>query len=104
MSKISRQFVIARTLVHISTPLPEEVLQSVVAFVEERFNKHDSNRSDDSKKAETLVITLLDVAAELFSLRMEMNRMKLESSEAYAQINRLNRRLDEFQNDLKNEI
>jgi hypothetical protein len=104
LSKISRQVVIARTPVHISTPLSEEVLQSIVAFVEERFNRHDNNRSDDNKKAETLVITLLDVAAELFSLRQEMKRMKLSSSEAYAQINLLSKRLDEFQNDMKNEI
>jgi len=90
--------------VHISTPLSEEVLQSVVAFVEERFNRHDLSKSDDAKKAETLVITLLDVAAELFSLKLEIKRMKLESSEAYAQINRLNKRLDEFQNDFNDEI
>jgi len=90
--------------VHISTPLPEEALQNIVAFVEERFGRHDSNKSDDNKKAETLVITLLDVAAELFSLRQELKRIKLANSEAFAQINMLNKRLDEFQSDLKNEI
>lgn len=95
MSKISRQFVIARTPVHVSTPLPEDILQSVVAFVEERFNKHDNNKSDDNKKAEALVITLLDVAAELFSVRQELKNVKLVNSEAFAQINMLSKRLDE---------
>lgn len=91
MSKISRQVKIAHTPVNISTSLPEEVLLSVIAFVEERFNKHDKSanaKSDELKKTETLIITLLDLTAELFSLRAELKMLKQSDSEAFAILNK----------------
>jgi hypothetical protein len=85
--------------VHVSTGLPEEVLRSVVSFVEERFNKHEKaagDKLDDSKKIETLIITLLDVAAELFSARQEIRKFKQSDNETFAAFDTLNKALDEF--------
>ena len=101
MSKISRQVIISHTPVHVSTSLSEEALQNVVAFVEERLNKHDKSsagRSDDNKKAEILIITLLDVAAELFSAKLEIRRQKQMESDTFAV---LNKRLDDFSEQLE---
>jgi len=98
-NKIRRQVIIARTPVHISTPLSEETLQAVIAYVEEKFKIHEKaagNRSDDDKKADTLVITLLDIAAELFSARQEIKRLKVSDTEALAAIDALTKNLDEF--------
>ena len=96
MSKIKRQIVIARIPVHVSTALSEETLRSVVSFVEERFNKHAGEKLDDSKKIETLIITLLDVAADLFSARQEIRKFKQSDTETFAVFDTLNKALDEF--------
>jgi hypothetical protein len=96
--------IIAQTPVHISTSLPEEALQNVVAFVEERLSKHEKSaagRLDDNRKAEMLIITLLDVAAELFSTKREVRKLKQMESDAFAAVDVLNRRLDDFSEQLK---
>jgi hypothetical protein len=83
----------------VSTALPEEILRSVASFVEERFNKHEraaGNNLDDNKKIETLIITLLDIAAELFSARQEIKRFKQFDSEIFTTFDNINKTLDEF--------
>jgi len=98
-NKIRKQVIIARTPVHVSTPLSEEMLQSVVTYVEEKFQIHEKaagNRSDDEKKADTLIITLLDIAAELFFAKQEIKRLKVSDTEALAAIEVLTKSLDEF--------
>ncbi|MDR2555895.1 MAG: cell division protein ZapA [Fibromonadaceae bacterium] len=98
-NKIRRQVIIARTPVHVSTPLSEEMLQSVVTYVEEKFQIHEKaagNRSDDDRKADTLIITLLDIAAELLFARQEIKRLKVSDTEAIAAIDNLTKKLDEF--------
>jgi hypothetical protein len=85
--------------VHISTPLSEETLQSVIAYVEEKFKIHEKAagyRSDDDKKADTLIITLLDIAAELLFTKQEIKRLKLSDTEALAAIDTLTKSLDDF--------
>jgi hypothetical protein len=82
--------------VHISTALPEETLRSVVSFVQERFDKHAGDKLDDSKKVETLIITLLDVAADLFTARQEIRKFKQSDNETFAAFDSLNKVLDEF--------
>jgi hypothetical protein len=85
--------------VHISTHLPEDVLQSVVAYVEEKLNKHEKTinyKSDDEKKIDSLIITLLDIAAELFSARQELKRLKQKDVEALADWEALCKKLDNF--------
>jgi hypothetical protein len=92
---------IARTPVHVSTPLSEEVLQSVVTYVEDKFNRHEKAigyKSDDDKKVDALVITLLDVAAELISARQEIKKLKQSDTEALAAVDILNKCLDDFTN------
>ena len=98
-NKIRKQVVIAHTPVYVSTPLSEEDLQSVVAYVEEKFKIHEKaagNRSDDDRKADTLIITLLDIAAELLFARQEIKRLKVSDTEALAAIDVLTKSLDEF--------
>jgi hypothetical protein len=98
-NKIRKQVVIAHTPVYVSTPLSEEDLQSVVAYVEEKFKIHEKatgNRSDDDRKADTLIITLLDIAAELLFARQEIKRLKVSDTEALAAIDFLTKSLDEF--------
>jgi hypothetical protein len=96
--KIRKQVIIARTPVHISTPLSEEVLQSVVAYVEEKFNRHEKAigyKSDDEKKVDALVITLLDIAAELISAKQEIKRLRQTDTEVLASVDILNKYLDD---------
>jgi hypothetical protein len=91
--------IIAHTPVHVSTPLTDEVLQAVVAYVEEKLNRHEKAigyKADDEKKIDTLIITLLDVAAELFSAKQELKKLKLSDTEALAAVDILNKRLDDF--------
>jgi len=98
-NKIRKQVVIAHTPVHVSTPLSEDMLQSVVAYVEEKFKIHEKAagyRSDEDKKADTLIITLLDIAAELLYARQEIKRLKVSDTEALAAIDVLTKSLDEF--------
>jgi len=98
-NKIRRQIKIARTSVYISTPLPEDVLQSVITYVEEKYNQHEKTigyKPDDEKKIDTLIITLLDIAAELMSAKQEIRRLKLLDTEAIATMDILNKRLDDF--------
>jgi hypothetical protein len=75
------------------------MLQSVVTYVEEKFQIHEKaagNRSDDDRKADTLIITLLDIAAELLFARQEIKRLKVSDTEAIAAIDNLTKKLDEF--------
>jgi len=98
-NKIRRQIKIARTPVHISTPLTEDVLQAVVAYVEEKYSLHEKTigyKPDDEKKVDTLIITLLDIAAELVSAKQEIKRLKQLDTEALAAVDILNKRLDDF--------
>jgi len=98
-NKIRKQVIIAHVPVHISTPLSEEMLQSVIAYVEEKFKIHEKAagyRSDEDKKADTLIITLLDIAAELLFARQEIKRLKVSDTEALAAIDALTKNLDEF--------
>ncbi|MCL2283131.1 MAG: cell division protein ZapA [Fibromonadales bacterium] len=98
-NKIHRQIKVARTLVHISTPLSEDVLQSVIAYVEEKYNLHEKTigyKPDEEKKVDTLIITLLDIAAELISARQEIKKLKQLDTEALAAVDILNRQLDDF--------
>jgi hypothetical protein len=88
----------------VSTPLPEEVLRSVVAFVEERFNKHAGDKLDDSKKVETLIITLLDVAADLFAARQEIRRFKQSDNETFAAFDNLNKAMDEAMDEISDQV
>jgi len=102
--KIRKQVIIAHTPVHISTPLSEEVLQAVIAYVEERFNRHEKAigyKSDDEKKVDALVITLLDVAAELISAKQEIRKLKQTDTEALAAVDILNKCLDDFTNQIE---
>jgi len=102
--KIRKQVIIARTPVHISTHLSEEVLQAVVTYVEERFNRHEKAigyKSDDEKKIDALVITLLDVAAELISAKQEIRKLKQTDTEALAAVDILNKCLDDFTNQIE---
>jgi hypothetical protein len=99
--KIRKQVMVARTPVHISTPLPEAVLDYVVEYVNEKFDRHEKaiiyKSSDEEKKIDTLVITLLDVAADLFSARQEINRLKQLEADAIKAIDEtLNKHLDDF--------
>jgi hypothetical protein len=98
-SKIRKQVNIARTPVYISTSLPEDVFQSVQTYVEDKFNQHEKTigyKPDDDKKVETLIITLLDVAAELISAKQDLKKFKLSESEVLAEVDALNKRLDDF--------
>ncbi|MDR3000321.1 MAG: cell division protein ZapA [Fibromonadaceae bacterium] len=98
-NKIRRQIKVARIPVHISTPLTEEVLQAVVAYVEEKYNLHEKTigyKPDDEKKVDTLIITLLDVAAELISAKQEIKRLKQSDTEALAAVDILSKQLDDF--------
>jgi len=96
-SKIRTQVIVARTPVHVSTPLPEDILKSIVSYVESKFDRHEKaisyRLSEDEKKVDTLIITLLDVAAELFSANQEIKRLKQLETDAY---NILSKRLDDF--------
>jgi len=95
-SKIRKRISIARTPVYVSTPLTEDALQSVIAYVEEKFNLHEKAigyRLDDDKKVDTLIITLLDIAAELLFARQEIKKLKQSDSET---LDILNKRLDDF--------
>jgi len=106
-NKIRRQVIIARTPVHVSTPLSEETLQSVIAYVEEKFKIHEKAagyRSDDDKKTDTLIITLLDIAAELLFAKQEIKRLKVSDTEALAAIDTLTKSLDDFSKQMKNEV
>ena len=96
MNKVKRQIFIARVPVHVSTILPDETLQNVVSFVNKRFNKHAGDKLDDSKKIETLIITLLDVAADLFTARQEIRKFKQSDNEAFAVLDTLSKAMDEF--------
>jgi hypothetical protein len=98
-NKIRRQIKIARTPVHISTPLPEDVLQAVITYVEEKYNQHEKTigyKPDDEKKIDTLIITLLDITAELVSAKQEIRRLKLSDTEALAAMDILSKQLDDF--------
>jgi hypothetical protein len=98
-NKIRRQVIIARTPVHISTPLTEEALESVIAYVEEKLSRHEKAggyRSDDDKKIDTLIITMLDIAAELISARQELKKIKQLDSENLMVMDVWNKRLDDF--------
>jgi hypothetical protein len=91
--------IIARTPVHVSTPLSEEALQSVRAYVEDKINIHEKAsgyRSEDDRKADILIITLLDIAAELLVAKQEIRRLKLSDTEALAAVDVLTKRLDDF--------
>jgi cell division protein ZapA (FtsZ GTPase activity inhibitor) len=102
--KIRKQVVIAHTPVHISTPLSEEVLQTVVTYVNEKFNRHIQSigyKSDDEKKIDALVITLLDVAAELISAKQEIKKLKLSDTEVLASFDILNKVLDDSANQVE---
>jgi hypothetical protein len=95
---------IAHTLVHVSTPLPEDVLQSVIAYVEEKFNRHEKAiiyKSDEDKKVDALIITLLDVAAELSAARQEIKKLKQLDSDSLAEVDIMNKRLDELVNQIE---
>jgi len=97
-NKIRKQVIIARTPVHISTPLSEEVLQSVIAYVEEKFNRHEKAigyKADDEKKVDALVITLLDIAAELVSAKQEIRKLKQTDTETLAAVDFLTKCLDD---------
>ena len=98
-NKIRRQIKIAHTPVHISTPLPEDVLQAVIAYVEEKYNQHEKTigyKPDDERKVDTLIITLLDIAAELISAKQEIKKLKQLDTEALAAVDILNKQLDDF--------
>jgi hypothetical protein len=98
-NKIRRQIKIARTPVHISTPLTEDALQTVIAYVEEKINMHEKTigyKPDDDKKIDTLIITLLDITAELISARQEIRRLKQVDTETLAAVDVLNKQLDDF--------
>ena len=98
-NKIRTQIKIARTLVHISTPLSEDVLQSVITYVNDKYNLHEKTigyKPDEEKKVDTLIITLLDIAAELISAKQEIRKLKQSDTEAFASLdNLLNKILDE---------
>jgi len=97
-NKIRRQIKIAHTLVHISTPLPEEVLDSIVAYVQEKIDLHEKTiayKHEDDKRIDSLIITLLDVAAELNSAKQEIKRLKQMDTETFAAVDMLNKMLDE---------
>jgi hypothetical protein len=100
--KIHKQVIVAHTPVHISTPLSEEVLQSVVAYVGEKYERHEKAigyKSDDEKKVDALVITLLDIAAELISAKQEIRKLKQSDTEALAAVDDiLNKYSDDFTN------
>jgi len=101
--KIRKQVIIAHTPVHISTPLSEDVLQSVVTYVEEKFNRHEKAigyKSDDEKKVDALVITLLDIAAELVSAKQEIKKLKQTDTEVLASVDILNKYLDDSENEV----
>ncbi len=106
-NKIRKQINIARTPVYISTSLTEDVFQSVQSYVEEKFNQHEKSigyKPDDDKKVETLIITLLDVTAELISTRQELRRIKSSETEALAAVDILNKQLDDFSKQIEDEI
>jgi len=91
-NKIRRQIKIARTLVHISTPLPEEVLDSIVAYVQEKIDLHEKTigyKQEDDRKVDTLIITLLDVAAELNSAKQEIKKLKQMDTETFDMLNKM---------------
>jgi hypothetical protein len=72
----------------------------VVSFVEERFSKHEKAAGDEldsNKKTETLIITLLDVAAELFSTKQEIKKLKQSDMEAFAALDNLSKTIDDFE-------
>jgi pyruvate/2-oxoglutarate dehydrogenase complex dihydrolipoamide acyltransferase (E2) component len=96
--------IVARTPVHISTPLPEDVLKSIVAYVEDKFDRHEKaisyKLSEDEKKVDTLIITLLDVAAELFSARQEIKMKKQSDAETLKAMDLLTKQLDKQLNDI----
>jgi len=97
--KIRKRINIARTPVYVSTPLTEDALQTVITYVEEKFNQHEKAigyRLDDDKKVDTLVITLLDIAAELLFAKQEIRKLKQSDSETFAAVDILNKRLDDF--------
>ena len=97
-NKIHKQIVIAQTPVHVSTPLSEDALQSVIKYVEEKLTRHEKAvgyKSDEDKKLDTLIITLLDVSAELLSAKQELKKLKQSDSETLAALDFLNKRLDE---------
>ena len=101
--KISKQVIVAHTPVHISTPLSEEVLQSVVAYVGEKYDRHEKAigyKPDDEKKVDALVITLLDIAAELISAKQEIKRLKQTDTEVLASVDILNKYLDDSENEV----
>jgi len=106
-NKIKRQVNIARTPVSVSTYLTIDVFKSVVSYVEEKFNQHEKSigyKPDDDKKVETLIITLLDVAAELISTRQELRRIKNSEMEALAAVDVLNKQLDDFSKQIEDEV
>jgi hypothetical protein len=98
-NKIRKQIKIAETPVYISTPLPEDVLQVVITYVEEKYSQHKKTigyKLDDEKKIDTLIITLLDITAELVSAKQEIRRLKLSDTEALAAMDILSKQLDDF--------
>jgi len=97
-NKIRTQKKIAGTLVHISTTLSEKVLDSIVAYVQEKIDLHEKSigyKPDDEKKVDTLIITLLDITAELISAKQEIKKLKQLDTEALAAVDILNKMLDE---------
>ena len=98
-NKIRTQIKIAHTLVHISTPLPEEVLQAVIAYVNEKYTLHEKTtgyKPEEERKVDTLIITLLDIAAELISAKLEIKKIKQSDTEALASLDSLlSKTLDE---------
>lgn len=98
-SKIRKQITIARIPVNVSTPLTENELESVVTYVTEKYNKHERSigyKSDDEKKNDALVITLLDIAAELFTTKNELKKIKQMDSETFIAVDLLSKQLDEI--------
>jgi hypothetical protein len=99
--KIRKQVMVARTPVHISTPLPEATLDNIVAYVDEKFNRHEKaisyKLSEEEKKIDALIITLLEVAAELAVSKQEIKRLKqLEADAIKAIDDTLDKHLDDF--------
>jgi hypothetical protein len=86
--------------VHISTHLSEDVLRSIVTYVEEKFNQHEKavgyKADEDNRKIDALIITLLDIAAELISARQEIRKLKLSDIEARTAMDFLSKQLDDF--------
>ncbi|GHV14095.1 hypothetical protein AGMMS49938_09640 [Fibrobacterales bacterium] len=90
--KTSRQVIIARTPVQIATALSEETLKNIVEFVDKKFAYHEksvSEKTDDNKKTSTLIITLLDVAAELWDAKKKLREIEKSGKDLLAEVNLL---------------